>query len=58
VSESRVLSTISGLTRDEVTGVCRRLHNEVLHNFYSLSSINGMVKSGRLIWAGHVTRME
>jgi hypothetical protein len=33
--ENRVLRRIFGLKRDEVTGSCRKLHNEELHNFYS-----------------------
>jgi hypothetical protein len=33
------------------------LHNEELHNLYSSSSIVRMIKSRRMRWAGHVTRM-
>jgi hypothetical protein len=32
------------------------LHNEELHNLYSLP--NRMIKSRRMRWAGHVARME
>jgi hypothetical protein len=34
------------------------LHNEELHNLYSSPSIIRMIKSRRMRWAGHVTRME
>jgi hypothetical protein len=33
--ESRALRRIFGLTRDEVTGEWRRLHNKELHALYS-----------------------
>jgi hypothetical protein len=35
----------------------RKLHNEELHNLYSLPSIIRTVKSRRMRWAGHVARM-
>jgi hypothetical protein len=34
-----------------------QLHNEELHNLYSSPSINRMIKSMRMRWAGHVGRM-
>jgi hypothetical protein len=34
-----------------------KLHNEKLHNLYSSPSIIRMIKSRRMIWAGHVARM-
>jgi hypothetical protein len=40
-----------------VTGGWRKLHNEELHNLYSSPSIIRMIKSRRMIWAGHVARM-
>jgi hypothetical protein len=40
-----------------VTGGWRKLHNEVLHNLYSLPSIIKMIKSRRMRLAGHVARM-
>jgi hypothetical protein len=46
-----------GSKRDEVTGECRKLHNEELHNSYSSQSIIRMMKSRRMRWAGHVVRM-
>jgi len=42
---------------DEVTGEWRRLHNEDLRDLYSLPNIARVVKSRRMRWAGHVTRM-
>jgi hypothetical protein len=58
VFENRMLRRIFGLKRDEVTGDWRKLHNEELHNFYSSQNIIRMIKSRRMKWAGHVTRME
>jgi hypothetical protein len=40
---------------DEVTGGWRKLHNEELHNLYSLPS--RMIKSRRKRWAGNVAFM-
>jgi hypothetical protein len=54
VLENRVLRSILGPKRDEVTGDCRKLHNEALHNFYSTPDIIRMIKSRRMRWAGHV----
>jgi hypothetical protein len=57
VFENRVLRRIFGPKRDEVTGGWRKLHNEELHYLYSSPSINRMIKSRRIRWAGHVARM-
>ena len=46
-----------GPKRDE-NGEWRRLHNEELHSLYRSPDIVRLVKSVRLRWAGHVTRME
>jgi hypothetical protein len=54
VFENRVLRRTFGLKRDEVTGGWRKLHNEELHNLYSLPSIIRMLKSRRMRWAGQV----
>jgi hypothetical protein len=35
----------------------RKLHNEELHDLYSLPNIVRVIKSRRLKWAGHVVRM-
>jgi hypothetical protein len=53
---SRALRAIFGPKRDEVTGGWRELHNEELHNLYSLRSTIKMIKSRRR-WVGHVARM-
>jgi transcription termination factor 2 len=55
---NRVLRRIFGPKRDGVTGGWRKLHNEELHNLYSLPSIIRIIKSRRMRWAGHVARME
>jgi hypothetical protein len=57
VSENRVLRRIFGQERDGVKGGWRKLHNEDLHNLYSSPSINRIIKSRRMRWAGHVARM-
>jgi hypothetical protein len=44
-------------TRDEVTGEWRKLHKEELRDLYSSPSIIRIIKSRRMIWAGHVARM-
>jgi hypothetical protein len=58
VFENRVLRRIFGLTREEVTGGWRHLHEE-LHNLHHYSSPNiiRLIKSRRMRWAGHVTGM-
>ena len=43
--------------RDSVTGESRKLHNAELHELYSPNIIRNL-KSRRLRWAGHVTRVE
>jgi hypothetical protein len=57
VFENRVLRRIFGPKRDEVTGVWRKLHNE-LHNLYASPTIIRMVKSRRMRLAGYVARIE
>jgi hypothetical protein len=57
VFENRVLSRVFGLKRDEVTGEWRKLHNEEMNDLYSLPNIVRVVKSRRMRWAGHVSRM-
>jgi hypothetical protein len=44
VFENRVLRRIFGPRRDEVTGEWRKLHNEELHDLYSLPSIIRMIE--------------
>jgi hypothetical protein len=43
--------------RDEVTGDWRKPHNEEFHNFYSSPNVIIMIKSRRMRWARHVSRM-
>jgi hypothetical protein len=57
VFENKVLRIIFGLKRDEATGGWRKLHNEELRDLYSSPSINRIIKSRRMRWAGHVARM-
>jgi hypothetical protein len=42
---------------DEATGEWRRLHNEELHDLYSSPNVIRVIKSRKIRWAGHVTRM-
>ena len=56
--ENKVLRTIFGATKDEITGERRKLHNAELHALYSSPNIIRNLKSRRLRWAGHVARMD
>jgi hypothetical protein len=56
--DNRLLRRIGGPKREEVAGGWRRLHNEELRNPYaSPNIIIRAIKSWRMRWAGHVTRM-
>ena len=57
VFENRVLRSVFGPKRDEVTGEWRKLHNEELNELYSLPNIVRVVKLRRMRWAGHVAHM-
>jgi hypothetical protein len=57
VFENKVLRRIFGPKSDGVTGGWRKLHNEELHNLYSLPSIIRIIKSRRMMWAGHVAQI-
>jgi hypothetical protein len=57
VFESRVLRKIFGPKREE-DGSGRKLHNDELHDLYSSPNIVRVIKSRRMRWAGHVTRMR
>jgi hypothetical protein len=57
VFENRVLRRIFGPKREEVAGGWRRLHNKEIHNLSDLSNITGVIKSRRMRWEEHETRM-
>jgi len=57
VFENMMLRRILGPRRDEVTGEWRRLHNVELNDLYPSPNIVRVIKSRRMRWAGHVTRM-
>ena len=52
-----VLRRIFGPRRDEATEDWRRLHNEELNDLYCSPNMVRVIKSRRMRWAGHVTRM-
>jgi hypothetical protein len=56
VFENRVLRKIFGRKREE-DGSWRKLHNDELHDLYSLPNIVRVIKSRRMRWAGHVACM-
>jgi hypothetical protein len=51
------LRTIFGRKSDEVTGEWRKLHNEQLKDLNYSPDIVGVIKLGRMKWAGHVACM-
>jgi hypothetical protein len=51
VFENRVLRRIFRPKRDEVTGKCRKLHNEGLNDLYSSPNIVRVMKSRIMRWA-------
>ena len=55
--QNTVLMRIFGPKRDEVAGEWRKLGNEKLNYLYSSPNIVRMIKSRRMSWTGHVTRM-
>jgi hypothetical protein len=57
VFENRVLRSIFGRRRNEVTGEWRRLHYKELYALYSSPNIIRVLKSRRLRWSGHAARM-
>jgi len=57
VFENRVLRRIFRPKRNDVTGECRKLHNEELKDLYSSPHIVRVIRLRRMRWAGHVARM-
>jgi len=57
VFENRVLRRIFVPKTDKVRGEWRKLHNEELHDLYSSPNILRVIKSRRMRWAGHLTRV-
>jgi hypothetical protein len=53
-----VLRIIFGPKREEMERGWRRLHNEELRNLYASPYIIRVIKSRRMRWAEHVTRMS
>jgi hypothetical protein len=52
-----VLWRIFGPKRDEVTGEWIKPNNEELHDLYSSPNTVRVIKSIKIGWAGHVTRL-
>jgi hypothetical protein len=57
VFDNMVLRRIFGPKRDEVAGEWKKLHKEELHNLYSPPNIIRQMKSRKMRWVEHVTRM-
>jgi len=57
VFENRLMRSIFGPKRDEVSGEWRKLHNEEFNTLYSFPNIIGEIKSRRIKWAWHLARM-
>jgi hypothetical protein len=55
--ENRVLTRIFGPKRDEITGEWGSQHNKELYVLYSSPNIIRVIKSRKLRWVDHVTRM-
>jgi hypothetical protein len=57
VFENRVLRRIFRPKRDEVREEWMKLHNAELNDLYPSPNIVRVIKSRRMRWAGHLTRM-
>jgi hypothetical protein len=51
------LRRIFGLTREDMAGGWRRLHNEELHKLYASQNMVSVIKSKSITWTGNVARM-
>jgi hypothetical protein len=58
VFENRLLRTIFGIKREEVTGEWRKINNEELNDLYCSPNNFRVIKPKRMRWAGHVACME
>ena len=56
VFENRVLGRIFGPKKDEVTGECRKLHNDEINDLYTPNIVR-VVKSKGMRWEGNVASM-
>jgi hypothetical protein len=56
IFENRVLRRIFGPKREE-DGTWRKLYNDEHHGLYSSPNVVRVIKSKRMVWAGHVARM-
>ena len=56
--ENRMLRSIFGSKRDELTGEWRKLHNKELNDLYCSPNIVRVIKSRIMKGAGHVAREE
>jgi hypothetical protein len=52
VFDYKVLRRIFGPKKNEITGECRKLHNEELNYLYSSRNIIRVIKHRRMKWAG------
>ena len=52
-----MLRRIFGPKGNEVTGECRKLHNEELNDLYCSPDIVRVIKWKRMRWVGHVARV-
>jgi hypothetical protein len=57
VFKNRVLGRIFGPKREEVAGGWTTLHSVDLHNLHCSPNIIRVIKSRRMRWARHATRM-
>jgi hypothetical protein len=57
VFENRVIRRLFGPKKDQLTGECRKLHNEELHILYSSPNIIRQIKSRKMRWAEYVAIM-